>query len=175
MQLYYLRCLSSSFSSFLPSFVGSVSHLDGSSLGLCFQDVTLQILWVAQWSDNWTTACAAQTTLLGELHHILLVGGGWDGAHTSHTEKKREREKNMVITSEQTRPHATLPLLSFLNAGAWACGKRRKLTEILYEQTLTWLFMAILTLMLFLGVARSGLLSNASCFRRAAASGETQC
>lgn len=37
-------------------------------------------------------------------------------------------------------------------------------------QTLAWLFMATLTFMLFLGAARSGLLSNSSCFRRAAAS-----
>lgn len=58
---------------FLCSFVWCVPHLEGSSLSLCFQDVTLQILWGAQWSGNWaTTACTAQTALLCELHHILL-------------------------------------------------------------------------------------------------------
>lgn len=44
----------------------------------------------------------------------------------------------------------------------------------IHEQTPTWLFNAMLTFMLFLGVARRGLLSNASCFRRAAASAEMQ-
>ncbi|TNN72118.1 hypothetical protein EYF80_017695 [Liparis tanakae] len=33
-------------------------------------------LWGAPWSDSWTTACAAQATLLRELHHILLMEQG---------------------------------------------------------------------------------------------------
>lgn len=65
----------------------SVFYLEGSSLSLCFQDVTLQILWGAQWSDNWTIApCTAQSTLLCELHHILLQKKDCNG----HT----QRDKN---------------------------------------------------------------------------------
>lgn len=40
----------------------------------------------------------------------------------------------------------------------------------LNEHTSTWLFNAMLTLMLFLGVTGRGVVSNSSCFRRAAAS-----
>lgn len=50
-----------------------VPHLEGGSLCLRFQDVTLQILWGAQWSGHRAiTACAAQTALLCDLHNILL-------------------------------------------------------------------------------------------------------
>lgn len=69
------------------SFVVCVPHLEGSSLGLCFQDVALQTNWGAQWSDYWTTAGTAQTTLLCDLHHILLLGAGSDGTHKPHTKK----------------------------------------------------------------------------------------
>lgn len=50
-----------------------LAHLERSGLSLSLQDVTLQILWSAQRSDQRSAACAAQSTLLCDFHHILLL------------------------------------------------------------------------------------------------------
>lgn len=54
--------------------VASLPHLQGSSLSLSFQDVALQILRGAQWSDGRTAAWTVQAALLCELHHVVLWG-----------------------------------------------------------------------------------------------------
>lgn len=59
-----------------------VSHHDGSSLNLCFQDVALQIFWCSQRSGTRAVAGrAAETALLHDFHHILL----YQPCNMSHT------------------------------------------------------------------------------------------
>lgn len=93
MSFFFL--LSPCFGLVVMSFV---SYLQSSSLDLCFQDVTLQILRGAQWSNNWTTACTGQTTFLCELHNILLLEEGWKRVETGQTCHTKTRERAITFT-----------------------------------------------------------------------------